>query len=221
MDKEIRLVLIKFFTIATLIAIYIGFMVLFVGPLVQQMAYGLWEKEQAINNMEPIIDLIKQYIINQAYGQSAFDTPNQYNQQPQYQQQYQQPQYNQYDQYNQQPYQQYGTPYQQPYYGQQQYGIPQPQNPIQFGTSEIIYTILGGGAIGYARYNQTKRNQDKELTRELYAELLREKQEKRELARVQYQHMPLQGNEITDAPSIQLHKLDQDIDTFSEKVAKA
>ena len=64
MDKEIRLVLIKFFTIATLIAIYIGLMVLFVGPLVQQMAYGLWEKEQAINNMEPIIDLIKQYIIH-------------------------------------------------------------------------------------------------------------------------------------------------------------
>jgi len=194
-DKEIRIVLIKFFTIVILMTVYIGLMVLFVGPLVQQVAYG----------------------------QSAFDNTNPYGQQPQYdqynQQQYQQPQY---DQYNQQPYQQYGTPYmQQPYYGQQQYGVPQAQNPIQFGTSEIIYTILGGGAIGYARYNQTKRNQDKELTRELYAELLREKQEKREMARVQYQHMPLQGNEITDAPSIQLHKLDQDIESFSDKVAKA
>jgi len=41
------------------------------------------------------------------------------------------------------------------------------------------------------------------------------------MARVQYQHMPQQGNEIKDAPSIQLHKLDQDIESFSDKVAKA
>ena len=201
MEKEVKIILMKFFIITALILVYVFIALFYIGP--------------AINHA--------------AFGQSAFDTANQFNPpnnfQNQYNQQYQQPYQQQYDPYQSQ-YQQYGTPsyspygMQQPYYGQQQYGM-QPQNPIQFGTSEIIYTILGGGAIGYARYNQTKRNQDKELTRELYAELLREKQEKRELARVSYAKMPQQGNEITDAPSIQLQKLDNDINQFSEKVAKA
>ena len=202
MDKVLKIILVKYFIIVTLIILYIAIMLAFVGP--------------AINHA--------------AFGQSAFDIPNQFNQQPYqdpYQSQYgmQQPYQQQYgyDQYNQyqQPYQQYGTPYMQQPYGYQQGYIPQAQNPIQFGTSEVIYTLLGGGAIGYARYNQTKRNQDKELTRELYAELLREKQEKRELARVSYQQMPNQGNNISDAPSVRLENLDKNISEFSEKVAKA
>ena len=202
MDKELRMILIKYFIIVALTMLYIAFMLAFVGPTLNHVAFG----------------------------QSAFDVPNQFNN-PQYNQ-FQQP-YDQYGQQFQQPYGQYQQPYndpyayqqpyqsfQQPYYGMQQ-PYPQAQNPIQFGTSEIIYTLLGGGAIGYARYNQHKRNQDKEVQRDLMAELLKEKQEKRELARVNYQTMPKQGFEITDAPSIQLQKLDNDIEQFAEKVAKA
>ena len=201
MDKVIKMILVKYFIIVTLVLIYVAIALAYIGP--------------AINHA--------------AFGQSAFDATNQYQQYQDpynqgYQQQYQQPYQDPYGYQNQ--YQQYGTPTYSPYGMQQPYGyqqgyIPQAQNPIQFGTSEVIYTLLGGGAIGYARYNQTKRNQDKELTRELYAELLREKQEKRELARVSYQQMPNQGNNINDAPSVRLENLDKNISEFSEKVAKA
>ena len=141
MDRELRIALTKYFIIVALTILYIAFMIGFVGP--------------AINHA--------------AFGQSAFDVPNQFNNPNQFNQFQQQP----YDQFQQQPYQQpydpygqqfqYQQPYQQPYYGMQQQYTPQPQNPIQFGTSEIIYTLLGGGALGYARYNQHKRNQDKEV----------------------------------------------------------
>ena len=201
MDNELRIALTKYFIIVALTILYIAFMLAFVGP--------------AINHI--------------AFGQSAFDVPNQFNN-PQYNQ-YGQQQYDQYQQpygqQYQQPYDPYGQqfqyqqPYQQPYYGMQQQYIPQPQNPIQFGTSEVIYTLLGGGALGYARYNQHKRNQDKEIQREIMSELLREKQEKRELARVAYANMPQQGNEITDAPLVKLEKLDSNIQQFADKVAKA
>lgn len=202
MDKELRIVLTKYFIIVALTILYIAFMIGFVGP--------------AINHA--------------AFGQSAFDVPNQFNN-PQYNQygqqqydQYQQPYGQQYQQPYNDPYGQqfqYQQPYQQPYYGMQQQYTPQPQNPIQFGTSEVIYTLLGGGALGYARYNQHKRNQDKEIQREIMSELLREKQEKRELARVAYANMPQQGNEITDAPLVKLEKLDSNIQQFADKVAKA
>ena len=198
MEKEIKIVLIKFSIITTAILAYVFIIAFVVSPT----------------------------IIQQVFGQSAFDTPNQFNQpqfnqyQDPYNQQYQQPYQQQYDPYQSQ-YQQYGTPTYSPYAMQQQYGYPQQQNPIQFGTSEIIYTLLGGAGIGYGRYNQQKRNQDKEVQRELMAALLQEKQEKRELARVSYAKMPQQGNEIVDAPSIQLQKLDKDIDAFADKVAKA
>lgn len=168
--------------------------------------------------------VVSPYLVQQVYGQSAFDSAqNQFNQQyqdpynNQYQQQYQQQPYM--DPYQQQYGPQYGTPYQQPYYGQQPYGA-QPQNPIQFGTSEIIYTILGGGAIGYARYNQTKRNQDKEIQREQMAYQLKTMEAQKELARVTYQMNQAQADKITDAPSIKLQTLENEVNEFRDKVAK-
>lgn len=208
MDNELRLALIKWFIIVALTIVYIAFMILVVSPWISQIAYG----------------------------QSAFDVPNQFAN-PQYNQyggqQFQQPYQDPYSQQYQQPYgqqqyydpyqQQYGmTPYQQqPYYGTQPSYVPQYQSPIQFGTSEIVYTLLGGGALGYARYNQHKRNQDKDTQRELMAELLKEKQEKRELARVVYDFNQQKAEQLNDAPNIKLENLDKGIQQFSEKVAKA
>lgn len=195
MNRELKIILMKFTLITVATFVFIGIMYFVVSPM----------------------------IVQQVLGQSAFDTQNQF------QQPYQDP-YNQ--QYQQQPYmdpyqnqygpQQYGTPYgmQQPYYGQQQYYGQQPQNPIQFGTSEIIYTILGGGAIGYARYNQTKRNQDKEVQREQMAYQLKTMEAQKELARVTYQMNVEQSNKINDAPSIQLDTLEKNVDEFRNKVAK-
>lgn len=199
MEKAIKIILVKFIIITAAVLVYAFIAMFYIGPT----------------------------IVQQVYGQSAFDTANQFNIPNQFNQQYQDPYNQQYQQSYQDPYsyqnqyQQYGTPTYSPYGMQQPYGYTQQQNPIQFGTSEIIYTLLGGAGIGYGRYNQQKRNQDKEVQRELMAELLREKQEKRELARVSYAQMPNQGNNINDAPSIQLQKLDKDIDQFAEKVAKA
>ena len=198
MNRQLKIILVKFTLITIGIITYSLIMMYFVGPM----------------------------IVQQVFAQSAFDSAQQ-----QFQQPYQDPYNNQFNQQYQQPYMdpyqqqygpQYGTPYsmQQPFYGQQQpYGV-QPQNPIQFGTSEIIYTILGGGAIGYARYNQTKRNQDKEVQRLIMAELLKEKQKSAEQSRVQYQMNPEAAKQINDAPLVQLKSMNDDVQQFAEKVAK-
>ena len=194
MNREIKIILVKFTLITIGIIAYSLIAMFYISPMIVQQVYG----QSAFDNTNP-------------YGVDPNQQFNQYQQQP-YMDPYQ-------SQYNQFP-QQYGTPYamQQPYYGQQPY--PQPQNPIQFGTSEIIYTLLGGGAIGYARYNQTKRNQDKELLRDAYAELLKEKQKSLEQSRVQYQMNPTEANKINDAPMVKLESLQKDVEQFSEKVAK-
>ena len=198
MNKEVNIAVIQWLIITILSLIYVAFAVLFVGP----------------------------YVTNIAFGQVYQDPSNPYNPNMQYQdpsqygQQY--GQYNQYQQPYQDPYsyQQYGsTPYMQPQYGYQQ-PYPQAQNPIQFGTSEVIYTLLGGGAIGYARYNQHKRNQDKESMREQMAFQLKTMEAQKELARVTYQMNTEQSNKINDAPAVKLETLEQNVDEFREKVAK-
>ena len=193
MDSELKIILAKYFLIVILTILYIAFMLIFVAPFIGQFAHA----------------------------QSAFDTPNQFNN-PQYNQYQQQP-YGQ--QYGQQPYQDYNQyQYQQPYMQQPYYGsnyIPQPTNPIQFGTSEIIYTILGGGALGYARYNQQKRNQDRETLKEMMAAQLQTMRDLKETNRVNFQMNEQKANEINDAPNIKLEKQEEKINQFAEKVAKA
>lgn len=184
------MILIKFITIVALTFLYIGFMIFYVAP--------------AINNI--------------AFGQSAFDNTNPYGIQ-QYGQQYNQP-YDQFSQQYNQPYnsyQQYGTP------TYQQYG--QPYQPMgnynsQIGIAEIISMIMGGGGIAYGRYTQQKNKENKEVIRDIMAVQLKDMENQRELARVAYTQMPNQGNDIRDAPAVQLSKLDEGINEFREKTAK-
>ncbi len=167
-------------------------------------------------------------LVEQVYGQSAFD--NSFGAQQQYggqqydqfnQQQYAQPY--QYDQFNQQPYQnpyqQYGTPTYSPY-GMQPTPAPYPQNTVLgFGIQEIVTALIaGGGATAYARRRTNSLEADKQL---IMAEMLKDKQRLAELARVSYEKMPKKGFEINDAPSIKLDTINNEIDKFTEKTAQA
>lgn len=203
MDRDIKIILVKFIIISAAVLVYAFIAIFYIGPT----------------------------IVQQVYGQSAFDTanqfniPNQFNQQFQdpYNQQYQQP----YDPYQsqygmQQPYnsyQQYGTPTYSPY-GMQPTPAPYPQNTVLgFGIQEIVTALIaGGGATAYARRRTNSLENDKQL---IMAEMMRDKQKLAELARVSYEKMPNKGNEITDAPAVRLQTLNEDIDKFTEKVSKA
>lgn len=199
MQHDLKIALIKWMIIVVLTLIYIAFMILYVGPLMNQIVFG----------------------------QSAFDQQGQYGQQPYGQEQYGQQQYaqpyqqpygqQQYDPYGQQQYgQQYGT---QQYGMQQQYGQPPQQNYLGFGVQEIVTALIaGGGATAYARRRTNSLESDKQL---MMGEMLKDKQRLAELARVSYEKMPNQGNEITNAPSIQLKTINEDIDKFADKTAKA
>ena len=199
MNREIKIILVKFTLITAGIVIYISVMMFLVAPM----------------------------LVEQAYGQSAFDSgiPQQYGQQ-QYdqfnQQQYAQP-YQQYDQFNQQPYQnqfqQYGTPTYSPY-GMQPTPAPYPSNTVLgFGIQEIVTALIaGGGATAYARRRTNSLEADKQL---IMSEMLKDKQRLAELARVSYEKMPKKGFEISDAPSIKLDTINQEIDKFTEKTAQA
>jgi hypothetical protein len=203
MNHWFKIALAKFFIITALVFIYIGIMYFVVSP----------------------------YIVQQVLGQSAFDTgvPQQYGQQQfndPYNQQYQQGYQQQYDpyqsQYNQgynQGYQQYGTPTYSPY-GMQPSPAPYPQNTVLgFGIQEIVTALIaGGGATAYARRRTNSLENDKQL---IMAEMMKDKQRLAELARVSYEKMPNKGNEITDAPTVQLEKLNENIDQFTKEVSKA
>jgi len=200
MNRELQIILVKFVLIVAGIMIYISLMMFYVAPMV----------------------------VEQAYGQSAFDNTNPYGQ-PQYdqfnQQQYQQPYNQQYDQFNQyqQPYQnqfqQYGTPTYSPY-GMQPAPAPYPSNTVLgFGIQEIVTALIaGGGATAYARRRTNSLEADKQL---IMAEMLKDKQRLAELARVSYEKMPKKGFEINDAPSIKLDTINNEIDKFTEKTAQA
>lgn len=161
-------------------------------------------------------------------GQLPYDQYNTQNfQQDQFQnQQYQQPYQDQYNQgfntqfqqpFNQYPQQygmntQYGTPYQQPYYPQQQgYG----GLPI----GEIIAALIGGGSgVAYARRRSNKLEDDNQI---LYGEALKAKQRDADIVRFASQLNPSVANEINDAPNVKLENLNKDIESFTNKTAKA
>jgi hypothetical protein len=203
MNHWFKIALAKFIIITALVFLYIGIMYYIVSP----------------------------YLVQQVFGQSAFDTgiPQQYGQQQfndPYNQQYQQGYQQQYDpyqsQYNQgynQGYQQYGTPTYSPY-GMQPSPAPYPQNTVLgFGIQEIVTALIaGGGATAYARRRTNSLENDKQL---IMAEMMKDKQRLAELARVSYEKMPNKGNEITDAPTVQLEKLNENIDQFTKEVSKA
>lgn len=158
-------------------------------------------------------------------GQLPYDQYNTQNfQQDQFQnQQYQQPYQDQYNQgfntqfqqpFNQYPQMntQYGTPYQQPYYPQQQgYG----GLPI----GEIIAALIGGGSgVAYARRRSNKLEDDNQI---LYGEALKAKQRDADIVRFASQLNPTIANEINDAPNVKLENLNKDIESFTNKTAKA
>jgi hypothetical protein len=204
MQHDIKIVLIKFTIITIATFIFIGIMAWYVSPILVQQVLG----QSAFDSGIP-----------QQYGQQQYDS---YNQQG-YQQGYQDPYQSQYNQGYQQPYnqgyQQYGTPTYSPY-GMQATPAPYPQNTVLgFGVQEIVTALIaGGGATAYARRRTNSLENDKQL---IMAEMMRDKQKLAELARVSYQKMPLQGNEITDAPAVKLETLNNDIDKFTEQVSKA
>ena len=147
MNHWFKIALAKFIIITALVFLYIGIMYFIVSP----------------------------YLVQQVLGQSAFDTPNQFNQpydqfnqqqyqQQPYQQQYQDP-YNQgYQQQYNQPYQQYGTPTYSPYGMQQQPYPQQPNTVLGFGIQEIVTALIaGGGATAYARRRTNSLENDKQL----------------------------------------------------------
>lgn len=200
MNPDLRVALIKFFIIVALTLIYVGLMALLVGPYIQQVAFA---QQSAFDNTNPYGNQYDQQQYQQPYGQ----------------QQYQQP-YQQYDQYQQQPYQQYGT---QQYGMQPQYGVPQQQygsnTVLGFGVQEIVTALIaGGGATAYARRRSNSLEADKQL---IMAEMLKDKQRLAELARVSYDKMPKKGFEISDAPSIKLDTINENIENFADKTAQA
>src|SRR6188508_1695652 len=117
MNRELQIILVKFVLIVVGIIIYISVMMFYVAPIV----------------------------LEQAYGQSAFDNTNPYGQ-PQYDQ------FNQYQQPYQNQFQQYGTQTYSPY-GMQPTPAPYPSNTVLgFGIQEIVTALIaGGGATAYAR----------------------------------------------------------------------
>ena len=193
MNKELKIALIKYSIIVAVTLIYIAFMMFFVGPTINQVVFG----QSAFDNTNPYGNQYGQ----QQYGQQQYNDP--------YNQQYQQQPYN--------SYQQYGTP---TYGGYQQYGQPMGNYNSQFGIAEIISMVMGGGGIAYGRYTQQKTKENKEVIRDMMAVQLKDMENQRELARVAYTQMPNKGNDISDAPAVQLNELDKGIDTFRDKTAK-
>jgi hypothetical protein len=196
-DKDIKLVLVKFIAIVAFTFLYLGIMIFYVGPTINQIAFG---QQSAFDQG-----------VQQQYGSQQYAQP--------YQDPYSQGYNQQYSQYNQQPYQQYGTPTYSPY-GMQPSPAPYPNNTVLgFGIQEIVTALIaGGGATAYARRRTNSLENDKQL---IMAEMLKDKQRLAELARTSYAKMPLQGNEITDAPTIKLDNLNKNIEEFSEKTAQS
>lgn len=217
MDKEIELILVKFFIITALVIAYVLIISLYVVPTFIEPLYGQ-DWKQFVNKTSPYCCF---FLLPEAYGQ------NQFSSQP-----YSDPNAQQYggqygqfsDQYNQG----FNNQYQQPYGSgfnnyQQPYGYQQ-QNPYGgMSIQQIIAMILtGAGGAGAGKYAADRRTKQlEELHRETMEAELKTKQQLADLARVSFQNMPQKGNEIQDAPSVKLETLNSDIDQFREKVAKA
>ena len=95
---------------------------------------------------------------------------------------------------------------------------PVQESNLGFNLSDIISGLLGGGA--GALYAKFKGDKNENKIKETNSAVLQNKENTTELARVTYQHMPQQGNEITDAPSIKLETLKEDAKEFADKAAK-
>jgi len=198
MNKELKIILVKFALIVAGMITYILVMMFYVAPMV----------------------------VEQAYGQSAFDTPNQFSQ-PYDQFNQQQPQYNNQYQY-QQPYQQFGTPTYQPYQQYDPY-----QQPMQYGNNQGINIqqligyilsaaggVAGGKVVSDRKIKSLKEEHEAVIKDTMHAEL-KTKEQLAELARVSYQMNPEKANAINDAPTVKLETLSKDVDEFREKAAKA
>lgn len=196
MNKELRLIVVKFMIITALTLAYIAVAFYIIAPAVTQIAFG------------------------------QFDTPNQFNNPNQFQndqfgqnQQYQQP----YDQFGsnqfQQPYQSYQQPYGTPTYGPQMQPQYVPQGYGGFGIQEIITALIAGG--GSAIYTKRRTGQLHDDNQLMMSEILKGKQIDAELARITYNMNKAEADKINDAPTIKLENLQNDVNQFTEKAAKA
>ena len=195
-----------------------------------QPTHGLWEKEYAVRNFEPLIDLIKQYLNHEAYGQNATPkavtptpvptpTPTAPNPNFQYLPQ---------------------KAYVQPFAPES--GIPANSIPLTavptvvpapvqqqattggFDSSSImaiISAILGGGALLKSKMVGDKTNQVEGITKQSLSSILQDKEAIAELAKFAFSSNPEAANKLDNAPCIKLDTLEKQKVDFADKAAKA
>ena len=93
-------------------------------------------------------------------------------------------------------------------------GVQNTNSNSQSLTEVLIPLITGGGAFLAAKLNADKNHKANA------AEILKTKENTKELARVTYDMNPDAAEKIDDAPSIKINTLTEDVNAFAEKVAK-
>lgn len=199
MKRELKIILLKFMIITSLVILYVFVAVFAIAPYVTHIAFGQQFPQDQFNNNQ---FQQGQQGFNQGFDQNQFGN-NQFGQQG-------------FNQGFQQPYQQYGTPTYMP----QQYG---PYNQQYGNTGTVLEQIItaiaaAGGSMAYTR---RKTNQLEDTNQQLYSEVLKGKQVDAELARITYAMNQEKANQINDAPAIKLQTLQDDVQQFTDKTAKA
>ena len=199
MNKDMKIILVKFFLITAFTLIYVAIAFFVIAPAITNVAFGQFGPADQFNNPQ----------LNNQFDNNQFQQPNQFDQNQFQNQQFQQP----YQSF-QQP---YGTP---TYMPQQQYGpYPPQQSYAGFGIQEIITALIAGG--GSAIYTKRRTSQLHDDNQMLMSEVLKGKQVDAELARITYAMNQEKANQINDAPMVKLDNLQKDVDQFTDKTAKA
>lgn len=191
-----RIILMKFTIITLLTLAYVFVAAFIIAPAITQVAFGQFNTPDQFNNPQQFGN--NQFDNNQQFGNNQFDQ-NQY----------------------QQPYQSFQQPYGTPtYMPQQQYGpYPPQQGYAGFGIQEIITALIaGGGSAIYTKRRTSQLHDDNQL---MMSEILKGKQIDAELARITYNMNKAEADKINDAPTIKLENLQNDVNQFTEKAAKA
>lgn len=84
-----------------------------------------------------------------------------------------------------------------------------------------ISMIASAGAGLFAKVGFDRAKKSEEIAKETMGAEVQTKNAVKELASVTYENMPQKGNEITDAPSVQLETLNNDAKELADKAAKA
>ena len=194
------------------------------------IAYGeLWQKEYAIRNMQPLVDLVKQYLDHQAYGQETTTskappaavptqsaTPIQIQPNPNFE-------YLPQKAYVQTYKPEIGIPV-----GQQPLtAVPQvvPVQPQQQNFISSTVDSLGGiagvmGMLGAAGVYVKTRFLNKTV-KENSAQIVKGADVDATIAKQVFENMPDKGESINDKPEIQLNKLAENKEEATQTAAKA